>query len=270
MNLTRIENTSPFEAIKHINENGMEYWYATELLNLLDYKTWRRQKDTVKRAMIACENSGNVVSSHFANVDQMQQIGDSNATKLVTIDFKLTRYACYLVSMNGDPRKKMVAMAQSYFAVKTYEAETTTKNEQLTPELVANTIDLIFKGVNIKPELVAGVKLNAIAKINPALAEAIKDSQKLLIDNTASPSNLLTPTMIGDKLGLTSQKVNKLLIEKGLQVKNENKKSRKDPAYVLTNHGSEFGTFTLSTGSNGDNTSYQQLRWYESVLNVLM
>lgn len=270
MNLTRIESDSPFDTIKRIDNNGLEYWKATELLTLLEYKTWRRQKDTVKRAMIACENSGNVISNHFANVDQMQQIGDSKASKLVTVDFSLTRYACYLVSMNGDPRKKMVAMAQSYFAVKTYEAETKSQsknNLELTPELVTNTIDLIFKGVNIKPELIAGVKLNAIQRLSPALAETVQDSSKLLRENTACQFTLMTPTELGKKIGVSAIEINKRLISAGLQVKNENKKSRKEPTYFPTDKGHEFCSFTLSGGN--DDTTYQQLLWYESVLSAI-
>jgi hypothetical protein len=141
---------------------------------------------------------------------------------------------------------------------------------QLTPELVTNTIDLIFKGVNIKPELVAGVKLNAIAKLNPQLAVMIADSQKLLTQSTASDSKLVTPTELGKSLNISGQKVNKLLIDTGLQVKNENRKSRKDPVYLPTDKGHEFCSFTLATGQKGDTTTYQQLLWYESVLNVLI
>jgi hypothetical protein len=90
---------------------------------LLEYKQWRRFNNAIERAMITCQNSGNVVNAHFANIDQMQQIGDSQAKRLVITDVKLTRYACYLIAMNGDSRKTAIAQAQTYFAVKTREAE---------------------------------------------------------------------------------------------------------------------------------------------------
>lgn len=143
------------------------------------------------------------------------------------------------------------------------------QSQELTPDLVANTIDLIFKGVHIKPELIAGVKLNAIQKLNPQLAGIIEDSRQLLIQSSASDNRLMTPTQLGTRLNLTAQQVNKLLIECELQVKNENKKSRKEPSYLPTDKGHEFCSFTLATGKNNDSTSYQQLLWYESVLSVL-
>ena len=120
--LTR-QASNPFDQICHQDENGNEFWYATELLTLLDYQSWRRQKETVERAIGACENSGQDASIHFANVVQMAQIGDSGASREVLRDYKLSRYACYLTAMNGDPRKPAIAEAQTYFAMKTREAE---------------------------------------------------------------------------------------------------------------------------------------------------
>ena len=129
--------------------------------------------------------------------------------------------------------------------------------------------DLIFKNVHIKPELIAGLKLNQAQKLLPQLAGNLEDNRQLLINSTASDVSLMTPTQLGEKLNISGQKVNKRLIEAGLQVKNENKKSRKDPAYIPTDKGHEFCSFTISTGKENDTTSYEQLRWYESVLNVI-
>jgi DNA-damage-inducible protein D len=120
--LTR-QPENPFDQIRHQDENGKEFWYATELLTLLDYQSWRRQKETVERAIGACENSGQESESHFTTVVQMAQIGDSQAFREVIRDYKLSRYACYLTAMNGDPRKPAIAEAQTYFAMKTREAE---------------------------------------------------------------------------------------------------------------------------------------------------
>jgi hypothetical protein len=114
---------SPFDSIRRFDERGKEYWFATELLTLLGYKSWKRQKETVERAILSATNSGQDTDLHFDTVVQMARIGDSNAFREVVRDFKLTRYASYLTAQNGDPRKPEIAAAQSYFAIKTREAE---------------------------------------------------------------------------------------------------------------------------------------------------
>lgn len=110
-----------FDEIVHVDENGVEFWYARELQIVLGYSQWRRFNETVDRAKISCKNSGYCIEDHFADVGKMVKIG-SNASREV-MDIMLTRYACYLIAQNGDPRKTEVAFAQSYFAVKTREAE---------------------------------------------------------------------------------------------------------------------------------------------------
>ena len=140
---------------------------------------------------------------------------------------------------------------------------------ELTPDLIANTIDLIFKGVNIKPEIVAGVKMNAIKKEYPMLGESVDNSMAILRENTASDIKLMTPRELGRLIGVSAQEINKRLIAHGLQTKNDAKKSRKDTTYLPTDRGAEFCSYTLSTGSKDDKTTYQQLLWYESVLSVI-
>lgn len=110
-----------FEAIKHINEYGNEFWYARELQSALEYAQWRRFSDVIERAKVACENSGNNISDHFADVGKMVNVG-SGAEREVN-DYELSRYACYLIVQNGDSRKKVVALGQTYFAVKTRQQE---------------------------------------------------------------------------------------------------------------------------------------------------
>jgi DNA-damage-inducible protein D len=122
--------SNPFDQLKQVDEAGEEYWLATEVLKLLGYQTWRRIKDTVERAKISARNTGVEEGLHFVEVVQMAQIGDSQAIREVVRDFKLSRYACYITAMNGDPRKPKIAAAQSYFAVKTREAELLTVNQQ--------------------------------------------------------------------------------------------------------------------------------------------
>ena len=106
-----------FEDIKHIDNNGNEYWYARELQNILEYTQWRRFENVINKAKIACKNSNIKVDDHFANVGKMVDIGSN--TKRITKDYRLTRYACYLIAQNGDSRKEVIALAQTYFAIQT-------------------------------------------------------------------------------------------------------------------------------------------------------
>lgn len=110
-----------FESIKHVNEYGEEYWLARELQPVLEYAQWRRFSDAIERAKLACKNSGFAVEDHFADVGKMVDIG-SGAERQID-DVMLSRYACYLIVMNGDPRKEVIAIGQSYFAVKTRQQE---------------------------------------------------------------------------------------------------------------------------------------------------
>ena len=121
-----------FESIKHIDENGIEYWYARELQNVLEYTQWRRFENVINKAKISCEKSGFSVIDHFADVGKMVQIG-SGAEKEVN-DYKLTRYACYIIAQNGDPRKEVIALAQAYFAVQTRKQEITEKEYSMLTE----------------------------------------------------------------------------------------------------------------------------------------
>lgn len=133
---TQATTDSPFDQIKKIDEQGNEYWLATELLTLLGYQTWKRIKDTVERAKTSAKNSEIDPSYHLVDVVQMAQIGDSQAFREVLKDFKLSRHACYLVAMNGDPRKPEIAAAQNYFAYKTREAELSTQSSELLAQLL--------------------------------------------------------------------------------------------------------------------------------------
>ena len=121
-----------FDNIKHVNEYGQEFWYARELQPLLEYSQWRYLKEAIERAKTACGNSGQNVKDHFAEVRKMVDIG-SNAKRSVE-DYELSRYACYLIVMNGDPRKEIIALGQTYFAVKTRQQELIEDYERLSEE----------------------------------------------------------------------------------------------------------------------------------------
>jgi len=115
------EEYMSFENIKHIDESGYEYWLARELAEVLQYVKWENFKKVIDRAMLACKNSGFEVDDHFPEVRKMVEIGSK--TKRKVIDYELTRYACYLIVQNGDPRKEIIALGQTYFAIQTRRAE---------------------------------------------------------------------------------------------------------------------------------------------------
>ena len=109
-----------FEDIKHIREDGSEYWSARELAPALEYTQWRNFENVIKRAMIACETSGRSIFDDFAEVSKIVEAGATSKPKK---DYELSRYACYLIVQNGDPRKEVIALGQTYFAIQTYRQE---------------------------------------------------------------------------------------------------------------------------------------------------
>jgi len=122
MNDLNLYNNKIFENIKHIDEFGNEYWEARELQKALEYSQWRRFNDVIERAMMACKLSNNKVSDHFANIGKTVDM-PSGAKPKIIVDYKLSRYACYLIVQNGDSRKEVIALGQTYFAVQTRKQE---------------------------------------------------------------------------------------------------------------------------------------------------
>lgn len=145
-----------FESIKHVNEYGEEYWLARELQPVLEYTQWRRFADVIERAKLACRNSGYNVEDHFADVGKTIEM-PKNAHKIVP-DYMLSRYACYLIVMNGDPRKEIIAVGQTYFAVKTRQQELIERYDALTKDQ---------KRLAIRSEMIAH---------NKSLAQAAKQA----------------------------------------------------------------------------------------------
>src|SRR5947209_1150376 len=113
--MSQSSHVSPFDAIRKVDEHGNEYWSARELYKILGYSEWRNFRNTViKRAMKACEENGRVTADHFVQSYKMVELGSGSQRK--TEDVLLSRYAAYLVVMNGDPKMPVVAMGQEYFA----------------------------------------------------------------------------------------------------------------------------------------------------------
>lgn len=125
-------NNQTFEDIKHIDENGTEYWYARELMPVLQYAKWQNFTKIIDKAMNACKNSEISIKDCFTDVSKPIITGKGKE-ELVN-DYKLTRYACYLIAQNGDTRKKVIALAQTYFAIQTRKQEISEKEYSLLTE----------------------------------------------------------------------------------------------------------------------------------------
>src|SRR3984957_9884286 len=122
--------TLSFESMKRTNKNGIEYWSAREMQPCLGYSQWRRFDNTIRRAIESCKQSGNDPTHHFASAGKQIQLG-KGATQTIE-DYHLSRFACYLIAQNGDPRKSEIAHAQKYFAIQTRRQEL---SEQMAADL---------------------------------------------------------------------------------------------------------------------------------------
>ncbi len=153
------QHQATFESIKQIDEYGNEYWYARELAPVLDYRQWRNFLSVLTKAQAACNNSQQLVSDHFAHIRKMVKIGSGAARELD--DLRLTRYACYLIVQNGDPKKPVIANGQTYFAVQA-------RRQELTDDTAGfNDLSEDQKRLAIRNEL---------ATHNKQLAAAAKDA----------------------------------------------------------------------------------------------
>ncbi len=110
-----------FESLKKVDENGVEFWTAREIMNPLGYTRWENFEDVVKKALQACVTSSELPTNHFREVTKMVVVG-SNTVRQVK-DWQIDRYACYLIAQNGDPKKPQIAKAQTYFAIQTRKQE---------------------------------------------------------------------------------------------------------------------------------------------------
>lgn len=126
------KNNKSFKDIKHIDENGIDFWYARELMPVLQYAKWQNFEKIINKAIIACQNSNISVKDCFTDLSKPIISGKGKQESIK--DYKLTRYACYLIAQNGDSRKKVIALAQTYFAVQTRKQEINEKEYSMLTE----------------------------------------------------------------------------------------------------------------------------------------
>ncbi len=175
-----------FEDIKHIDEHGGEYRFARDLQKVLEYKEWRNFKVVIDKAIVSCKNSEFDVFNHFVEVNKMIELGKTAKRKI--LDYKLFRYACYLIVQNADPSKEVVALVQTYFAVQTYKRLYNGDNMD-EDELIAN----LFRINQTKQKLLRD-KVQSEDNAKNTHYEVGKKVRKAIADiGGMMPEEMLTP-----------------------------------------------------------------------------
>lgn len=220
---------SPFDAIRVTTPEGREYWSARELMPLLGYEKWERFADAIGRAKIAAHNSGYVVAEQFPGAGKKVRLG-SGAERLVE-DYHLSRYACYLIAMSGDPRKPEVANALTYFAIKTREAET-----RPTPQPLQGA-DLMAAGyVEAMKQLEA-----RDARIHQLESKVTTDAPKVsYVDTYVTDADLLSFSTVASSNNITEKALRELLIRKDwIYSQSDSRWSERKQQKVIRNRYSE-------------------------------
>lgn len=141
---------SPFDRIRREDDNGGEYWLARELQPVMGYEKWERFEGVIDRAIRSAENTGTYSEQAFSRIRVDQR---SSSTGYARTDYRLSRYAAYLVAMNGDPNKLQVAAAQAYFAIKTREAEAATTKPMSELEMARRYVAVLEREQQLSKEL---------------------------------------------------------------------------------------------------------------------
>lgn len=269
------ENQSPFDAIKHVDENGVDFWIAKELMLIVGYPRWSDFKPAVEKAKLACYNTGNDVTKHFAGTILKSQGRPGE-------DYHLSRFACYLVAMNGDPRKPEVAMAQAYFAVKTHQAEIeekTTNQINIAPDLVASILRDSLSRTKLLPEIQELCILRGLQEGFPQLRPHLEPGVKMLKESTASVDYHVTPTELGkiygQKLGLDNPvsaiKINAKLLECGFQLQeiSTGKNGKQKKTWQLTKEGKKYGVVQQDKAAGHDKI-VESVRWLPEVVDEII
>jgi DNA-damage-inducible protein D len=235
-----------FESIKKI-EGELEYWSARDLMKILDYEVWRNFIPVIERAIEACIKSGNVIEHHFVRADRKFVIGSTAERSLE--DYMLTRFACYLIAQNGDPRKPVIAAAQNYFAVQTrlqelgalkeledrrLEARHKLRDTESTLESTVYTrgihtsvefasfknkhVEALYGGISVKT-LKARRNIpekRALADFDTDVELKAKDFALAMTDHNIKEKNLRGRPILEDEVVSNSKAARKALIERGI------------------------------------------------------
>lgn len=227
------------------NQNGSEYWFARDIWEPLGYSTWQKFQPVLEKAMESCKNSGGVVENHFNRVVKLVEIGSGAQRELE--DYKLTRYACYLIAQNGDPKIPEIAFAQMYFAMQTRKQEVLAKRIEEIERLVQrkklgeterefskvmfesgvdgpgigeirNSGDHAFFGKStneMKKQL--GVKTGPLADVLPSVTLKAKDLATEMTTVNTKRKNLIGKVLIKNEHMANNYGVRKALTEAGIR-----------------------------------------------------
>ena len=210
--VTTNQPDSPFDSIRRYRADGSEYWSARELMSTLGYKTWQKFSDAIDRAIASCENSTGSRFDHFTDIGNM--VKRSQGGGVTQQDFHLSRFACYLIAMNGDPRKPEIAMAQSYFAIKTREAEVVIpqQNDQLLMMQLENeNLRLANENMRIQQDLL-GLQNNMLCLHGAPVILALSGKSDQLVEIEKEVTIIFEPETGREDKIMTAEQLKKFVL----------------------------------------------------------